>query len=138
MTRVVYWDASAVLSAIVKDRFTGEALREIRNGSTIHLASSLALAEAHAVIARMVREGIIGRDAGRRARQAMADGPWRMTWCHPDTGLLARLASRHPLRGADLWHLATALRLAGWLPGLVLLAFDDRLRSAALAEGLWK
>jgi prevent-host-death family protein len=46
------------------------------------------------------------------------------------------LAVRHSLRGADLWHLAQAHTLLGDLPGLRMLTFDRRLRSATESEGL--
>ena len=46
------------------------------------------------------------------------------------------LASKWPLRGADLWHLATAKTLQKDLPELTVLTFDNRLYVAALGEKL--
>ncbi len=49
---------------------------------------------------------------------------------------LGHRARRHPLRGADLWHLALTVDLGQSLPGLHLLTFDSVLGAAARAEGL--
>lgn len=46
------------------------------------------------------------------------------------------LASKWPLRGADLWHLAAAKTLQKDLPELTVLTFDNRLYVAALGEKL--
>jgi len=51
------------------------------------------------------------------------------------------LLERHPLRAYDAVHLATALRIHRWLVaagqvGLAFLSADDRLNTAAAAEGL--
>jgi len=40
------------------------------------------------------------------------------------------------LKGADLWHLATAKTLQEQIPELVMFTFDDRLRVAAEGENL--
>lgn len=40
------------------------------------------------------------------------------------------------LRGADLWHLATAKSLQNELPELVLLTFDSSLERSAEGEGM--
>jgi predicted nucleic acid-binding protein len=48
------------------------------------------------------------------------------------------LASQRPLRGADLWHLATAITLQKDIPELVLLTFDKKLKLAAKERKLLK
>jgi hypothetical protein len=40
------------------------------------------------------------------------------------------------LRGADLWHLASAKTLQEELPELILLTFDDQLMNAVTGERL--
>jgi len=47
-----------------------------------------------------------------------------------------RLAAKHPLRGAYLWHLAAAISLKSEFRELSLLTFDQRLRIAAESEDL--
>lgn len=132
----LYWDASALLSALVRDRFSRTAISAAADRATAHLISSLAVAEVHAVLARLARSGALPGPAVRNVAAALSAGPWRLVRCHPDIGDLETLAVRHPLRGADLWHLAAAADLAVSLPGLRLLTFDARLREAAVAEGL--
>lgn len=133
--KAVYWDASAVVSILVRDRFTGQAQRALRR-KDVHLLSSLAMAEVDAVIARMAREKhITARQAGSAA-DTIREGVWQLVWSHPASADLARLSREHPLRGADLWHLANALGLRDELSDVVMLSFDERLASAARAEGL--
>jgi hypothetical protein len=53
-----------------------------------------------------------------------------------EPGADARAFLQVPLRGAGLWHLATAETLPSDLPELTLLTFDARLAAAAEGEGL--
>jgi hypothetical protein len=46
------------------------------------------------------------------------------------------LAAQSPLRGADLWHLASVSTLTRQLPEVRLFSFDARLTTAAAAVGL--
>lgn len=131
---VVYWDASAILSCLVKDAHTTEALARLSE-SGYHLVSSLAFAEVHAVLSRIGRE-LTRAQAVAQARGAFAAGPWRWVEAGPDRGLCESLSTVHSLRGADLWHLATALTLRRRLPEIALLTYDRALGEAAAAEGL--
>ena len=131
----VYWDASAVLSALFQDRYSAEALAWSRRPGA-HLLSSLAWAEVHAVIARVERERALAGVLVAAAREAVDSGPWRLLNITPAWESAEILAAKWPLRGADLWHLSAAKTLQDELPELVLLTFDSRLKSAALGEGL--
>jgi predicted nucleic acid-binding protein len=133
--RAVYWDASAIVSAAVRDTFTYRA-REALRGKDVHLISTLALAEVDAVISRLARMGLVTHRQVDRVARYTRGGTWRILWSHPSPADLLRLSAAHPLRGADLWHLANALGLTGDLPDLCLLTFDERLATAARAEGL--
>ncbi|MBI5499919.1 MAG: type II toxin-antitoxin system VapC family toxin [Deltaproteobacteria bacterium] len=135
-TRALYWDASALVSMLVENEHSAAARRAAAAREAAHFVSSLASAEVHAVIARLARERILQPDQARDARTRLAGGPWRWTRIQPDVARLGDLALRHPLRGADLWHLGAALALADLLPGLELFGFDQRLMAAAAAEGL--
>jgi predicted nucleic acid-binding protein len=132
---VAYWDSSALLSALIEDAHSGKARRWIARPG-VHLMSTLAWAEVHAGIARAVRDGILAKPLGAEAHEAAASGPWRRTSISPDWRVTAHLARKWPLRGADLWHLATAKALREELPELSILTFDERLRLAARGEGL--
>ena len=131
---LLYWDASAVLSVLVRDGHTVTARRWIRRRGQ-HLLSSLACAEVLAVLGRLGREGMFPRESIEKAADALQRGPWRWLAAVPDAACCARLAARHPLRGADLWHLALAASLRDELTELRLLTFDSALARAAEVEG---
>lgn len=131
----VYWDTSAVLSTLFRDRHSDEALQWARRPG-VHLLSTLAWAEAHAVIARVGREGALAPVLVAAAREILEKGPWRRVNVSPEWSFVRELSAKWPLRGADLWHLATAKSLRAELPELVVLSYDSRLAGAAKGEGL--
>lgn len=134
-TEVVYWDASAVLSALMEDGSSRTA-HACAGSSGVHLVSSLTLAEVHAVISRLRRENLLPDLLARAALESLETGPWRRLRLVPEEDDIRQLAARHALRGADLWHLAAVKTLAGELPEVRLLTFDHRLAAAVAAEGL--
>jgi predicted nucleic acid-binding protein len=135
---VVYWDTSAIISAIFRDGNSGEAVAA-SGASGTHLLSSLAWAESHAVIARIERERAIAAVLVAAAREALETGPWVRVNVVPDWQQIVLLARSWPLRGADLWHLAAAKGLHADLPELRILSFDSLLAAAAHGEGLgWR
>ena len=132
---VLYWDASAVLSTLLKDDHSGKAHRwAIRPG--YHFLSTLAHAEVLAVLRRMSRERLLVEVLVKAAEESLETGPWRSWQGVPRREDLRQLSSRYPLRGADLWHLAAAKSLQEELPELRLLTFDQRLMEAAQGEGM--
>jgi protein-S-isoprenylcysteine O-methyltransferase Ste14 len=132
---VTYWDTSAVLSALFRDEHSERALAHSCAAGT-HLLSSLAWAEAYAVIARLERERAVATVLADAAREVLETGPWRRVNVVPGWNAVRSLAKAWPLRGADLWHLAAAKELKADLPELSLLTFDARLTVAAQGEGL--
>lgn len=134
-SNIVYWDASAVLSALFKDEHSATAWKLAREDG-IHLLSSLAAAEVHAVIARIEREAVLADVLIAAARDAFASGPWRPLHMQPSWRLFQECAVRWPLRGTDLWHLALAKTVRQELPEVRLLTFDRRLAVAAAGEKL--
>jgi predicted nucleic acid-binding protein len=133
--QVIYWDASAVLSALFTDNHSEEAKRW-STAKGVHFISTLAFSEVTAVISRMRREHILADTLSRAAFEVLDDGPWRRISSLPDWKSIRSLAAKWPLRGADLWHLATAKRLLGEFPELFLLSFDEKLKKAAAGESL--
>ncbi len=132
---VLYWDASAVLSALLKDEHSREAHRwVIRSG--YHFLSTLACAEVLAVLRRIARERLLAEVLVKAAEESLETGPWRSWQGVPRQNDLRQLAARYSLRGADLWHLAAAKILQEDLPELNLLTFDRRLMVAAQGEGM--
>lgn len=79
-------------------------------------------------IAALAREGVEGG-------AHLLDG---VTWVLPDRRLsaeLGRVLAARPLRGADLWHLATALYVAESPADVDFLTLDADQREAAAALG---
>jgi predicted nucleic acid-binding protein len=132
---VLYWDTSAVVSAIFRDRHSNEATAAA-HAPGAHLISSLGWAESQAVIARIERERALAAVLVAAAREALESGPWVRINVDPDWQHIATLARSWTLRGADLWHLAAAKELQVELPELRLFSFDERLAVAARGEGL--
>jgi len=132
---VVYWDASAVLSALFKDKYSEEAINWSRR-EDVHLISSLSCAEVYAVISRIRREGLLAGVLINAAYESLEEGPWRRLYLMPDWNDFKVLSQKWPLRGADLWYLATAKMLQKRIPESYLLTFDNRLMTAAVGEGL--
>ncbi len=58
--RVYYWDASAILSALVKDTHS-EAAKQVVDEPAYHFISSLAYSEVCAVISRLQREKMLSK-----------------------------------------------------------------------------
>ena len=132
---VIYWDASAILSVLFKDSHSSAALKWAE-AEGIHFMSTLAWSEVCTVIARMKRERIISELLEATGYEALRQGPWRRMSAFPDWEVTRSLSQKWPLRGADLWHLATAKSLQDELPELVLLTFDSRLEQSAGGEGM--
>jgi predicted nucleic acid-binding protein len=133
--RVIYWDASAVLSTLFQDAHS-EAATAWLNTRHVHLLSSLGQAEVLAVISRIRRDRRLASILVDAAHTALDAGPWRMVHDVPQPAMLRTLSQAWPLRGADLWHLALAKTLQSDLPELQLLTYDERLGEASAGEGL--
>jgi predicted nucleic acid-binding protein len=132
---VIYWDSSAVISALFKDADSRKA-KAAAERNALHLLTTLACAEVSAVISRMKRDRILTEVLFQSAHEVVDRGPWRRISISPGWSLIQKLARKHALRGADLWHLAAAMSLTDEFPELSLLTFDRRLKKAAEIEGL--
>ena len=132
---IVYWDASAILSALFKDSRSEDALKWSRKKG-VHLISTLAYAEVCAVITRLKRERILADILVNAAFEALEQGPWRHLNILPEWEEIKSISQKWSLRGADLWHLAVAKTLQKQIPELELFSFDKRLSAAAIKEHL--
>ena len=132
---VIYWDASAILSMIFQDVNSGAARKWIETDA-VHFVSSLAYAEVCAVLARMHTLKVLSDVLITAGYDVLNRGPWRRTTVNPDWSTLQTVSELRSLRGADLWHLATALKLRNDFPELMLLTFDKKLEKAAKHEQL--
>ncbi len=132
---VVYWDASAVLSALLIDEHSLDA-QKWANRSGHHFLSHLSYSEVLAVLSRIRRERDMAEVLVAAAGEVLESGPWR--WLHivPQWTIIKNLSNKWPLRGADLWHLSAAKGLQEHFPELHLLTYDSRLKAAAQGEAL--
>jgi predicted nucleic acid-binding protein len=133
--RVIYWDSSAILSTLFTDSHS-ETAKIWAAVEGVHFVATLAFAEVCAVISRMRREGLIADILAQAAFEVLENGPWRRIFSWPELKIIQSLSVKWPLRGADLWHLATAKSLIKEFPELYLLSFDNRLNKAAQGESL--
>ena len=134
-TPLIYWDSSAILSALFSDTHSDTA-KKWADQTGLHFISTLVYAEVSAVIARMKREHVLAEILVKAAFEVLDHGPWRRIYTWPEWDIVSALSSKWPLRGADLWHLATATTLRKELPELIFLTFDQRLKNAAEGEAL--
>ncbi len=121
---IAYVDTS-VLVAIAFDEPYGNDTRERLDGFSRLLSSNLLEAELRAAFAREQQEFDI-------------DVLSRIDWILPDRPLAAELARALEagyLRGADLWHVATALYVALKPAELSFMTLDGRQREVASALG---
>ncbi len=68
--------------------------------------------------------------------EVLDGGPWRRIYTYPDLEIVKALSTKWSLRGADLWHLASAKSMREQFPELPLLSFDTRLNQAAAGDSL--
>lgn len=134
---VIYWDSSAILSALFEDSHSNVATSWSRL-KTDHLISTLAYAETCAVVSRMKREKVVMEETLDAVLQILGRGPWRHLALSPDREIMRPLSAKWSLRGADLWHLSVAKTLQTRIPETHLLTFDRLLDAAARGEGLVK
>lgn len=133
---VVYFDASAMVKLVVEEAGS-QIAAELWDGCDAAVASRLAYPEVRSALAAAGRNHDL--DA---AGQADAESAWEEFWSATRPVELTRsverhagqLAAHHALRGADAVHLASALALGD--PGLILAAWDRRLRAGAQQAGL--
>lgn len=130
----IYWDASAVLSALVKDSHSDAALKWTEKEG-LHFVSTLAYAEVLSVLDRMERERILTKVLVQSAVQAFMEGPWRFLTLGPAREQMDSLRGKYSLRGADFWHLSLARTLKREIPDLIILSFDGKLKEVGEKEG---
>ncbi len=135
--RVIYWDASAILPVLFKDKHSNTALKWIEKND-VHFITTLAYAEVCAVTARMQKEKILSDLLIAASFEVLDQGPWRRITINPTWDITKELSEKWSLRGTDLWHLATAKSLQKEFPELMMLTFDSRLETAAFGEELIK
>lgn len=132
---VIYWDSTALLSYLFKDHYSDLAVEKARQKG-VHLLTTLSIAEVFTVISRIQREELMPELMADSLFDMLEFGPWSRLNIFPDTMSLRELAGRWTLRGAGLWHLATAKTLQKEFPELMILTFDKELARASRGEKL--
>lgn len=135
---ILFLDTSALVKIYIAEPGSVR-MREAVAREELKAASVLAFAEIHATFARRRREELLLATELEQIQTSFS-ADWEQVIQVPVGAvvldLVPRLCERHPLRGADAVHLASALFLQG--EGLeVLFACSDRhLLEAAAAAGL--
>jgi hypothetical protein len=122
---LAYVDTSCLVAIAFGERAAGRLANRLRRFDRL-LSSNLLEAELRSALAR---EGVPD-GAG-----PLLSG---LTWVHPDRPLTPefdRVLAAGYLKGADLWHLATAVFLAPAAHGLAFLSLDRRQREVAARLG---
>ena len=134
---ILFLDTSALVKLYIAEPGSARMREAVAQVESMAV-STLAFAEIHATLARRRREELLLATELEQIRRAFAED-WEALAQMPVGGavlkLVPRLCERHPLRGADAVHLASALLLRE--EGLeVLFACSDRqLLGAAATEG---
>lgn len=134
-----YLDTSALIKRFVAEKGSPLVQTLVTRKGPIATAK-IAYAEVYAGLTRKLREGHLS-DASYALACRHFEADWQAyirVELHDDTLFLARdLIRRHPLRGFDAIHLASAISLKNALgEDITFAAADERLLRAAEAEDL--
>jgi len=136
---VIYLDTSALIKRFVNEKGSPLAQSLVQQAEPVATAK-IAYAEIFAGFARKLREGHLSKSLHALARRQF-ERDWQSylrVELQDDILFLARdLIQRHPLRGFDAVHLASALNLKNALGAeITFAAADSRLLRAAGTERL--
>jgi predicted nucleic acid-binding protein len=134
---ILFLDTSALVKLYIAEPGS-ERMREAVAGGGSVAASALAFAEIHATFARRGREELLLATELEQIQLAFA-ADWEEVTQVPVGGAVLKpvpwLCERHPLRGADAVHLASALLLREEGLEVTFACSDRRLLEAAATEG---
>lgn len=133
-----FWDSSALVALIVRQRASGR-MRSLYRADAAVLAWWAARIECESAISRLEREGRLRRPAAAAARRRL--DRFAATWqeVQPSDALrdgARRLLRVHDMRTADALQLAAGMAAAEGRPAsLAFVCLDERLGAAAEREG---
>lgn len=136
---ILYLDTSSLVKLYVDEEGSGK-IETLVKSATVVATSIVAFPEARAAFARRFREKSFTSAAYGRIKTC-----FEKDWLHyfimrlTDDGirLAGSLAEKHALRGFDAIHLAAAFILRAEVSAPVVFScFDDKLKRAAVREGL--
>lgn len=136
---ITYLDTSAMIKLYI-DEPGAKEVKKITEEAKLVSTSRVAYVEARAGIARKFREGDLGEDEYKKVVEDL-EKDWGNYFIVEVSERVAKfggeLTDRHPLRGFDAIHLASALLLVNKIRSTILFScFDEKLKEAAQAEGL--
>lgn len=135
---ILFVDTSVLVKIYISEPGS-ERMREAVAQDNPVAASPLAFAEIHATLARRRREGLLLIPELEEIRRQLEEDWQDLTQVSTGDEILALvpgLCERHPLRGADALHLASALLLRQDGLDVTFACSDRRLLDAAISEGL--
>jgi uncharacterized protein len=135
---ILFLDTSALVKLYIAEPGT-ERMREAAAHGDPMAVSDLAFAETHATFARRRREELLTSSELEKVRRSLASDWEKLTQMPLGAAVLKLvpgLCERHPIRGADAVHLASALLLHEEGLEVTFACSDRRLLDAAAAEGL--
>lgn len=137
---MIYWDSSALIKKYLKEDGSDTVLQWLSIDPVL-TTSQLTYAEVHATFARKLRN----KDISPKTYEgtcSLFESDWKaMVIVRMEDKLLPKISSlltRHPLRGADSVHLASALYVSEYsrCKSLPFACADKKLLQAAIDEGL--
>ena len=136
---ILYLDTSALVKLYIEEQGSPEVRAMVKKARIVS-TSRVAYVEARAGIARKYRGGELSQEEHVQVIKDLKqdwDNYFIVEVSESMAKLGGELTSRHPLRGFDAIHLASALLLRNRTRLEVSFScFDERLRAAAEAEGL--
>jgi len=137
---VRFWDASALVPLIIEEAESA-AMRKLHRDDSSQVAWWGSRVECASAIRRLERDGVLDGPGARAALSLLGDLSASWSEISPTPAVRAgaeRALAVHPLRAADALQLAAALswRQSWALGGHGMVCMDERLRDAALREGL--
>ena len=136
---ILYCDTSALIKRYVEEDGTDQVDHLWEEGSAV-VTSTVAFAEIMATIGRKYREGILSKSIYQKTISEFKNDYTRLILVPISlelNQLIEKLLFKHPLRGFDAIHLASALLIHKEGPLAVkFVCYDRRLNQAAAEEGL--
>jgi len=135
---ILFLDTSALVKVYISEPGS-ERMREAVSRDEQKAASALTFAEMHATFARRRREELLLPAELEQLQRGFGDDWEKLTQMPVGNAVLRLvpgLCGRHPLRGADAVHLASALLLREEGLEVVFACSDRNLLGAAAAERL--
>lgn len=135
---ILFVDSSVLIKLYIAEPGSERMRWAATQGDTV-AASRLAFAEIHAAFARRRREGLLLASEFEQLQHRFSEDWEELTQLPIGAEILTLipgLCDRHPLRGADAVHLASALFLRQEGLEVTFACSDRQLLEAAAAEGL--